>query len=262
MCIRDSPNAFGYLLMYGVENLIGSTANDSLTGSSDANTLTGAGGNDTLSGLDGNDTLLGGAGDDSLTGGLGDDILNGGIGFDRAIYSGSANATVNLAVTIAQNTGYGMDTLLSIENLTTDAGNDRLTGNSIANQLDGGAGNDMLIGGLGNDTLTGGAGQDAFVFHTAIGAANIDTITDFNVVDDTIRLENAIFTGLAAGTLDPAAFVANLTGLATTADQHVIYETDTGNLFYDSNGSAAGGSVLFAVLAPGLALTNADFLVY
>jgi hypothetical protein len=41
----------------------------------------------------------------------------------------------------------------------------------------------------------------------------------------------------------------------------VIYETDTGKLFYDSNGSAAGGSVHIATLGPNLGLTRADFFV-
>ena len=41
----------------------------------------------------------------------------------------------------------------------------------------------------------------------------------------------------------------------------IIYETDTGKLFFDANGSAAGGKTQFATLDPGLALTNADFVV-
>lgn len=38
-----------------------------------------------------------------------------------------------------------------------------------------------------------------------------------------------------------------------------IYESDTGELYYDSNRSAAGGSVVIAVLNPNLLLTNLDF---
>ncbi|MBW8300553.1 MAG: hypothetical protein K0M60_13200 [Hydrogenophaga sp.] len=40
-----------------------------------------------------------------------------------------------------------------------------------------------------------------------------------------------------------------------------IYESDTGELYYDSNRSAAGGSVAIAVLNPNLLLTNLDFTV-
>jgi hypothetical protein len=45
------------------------------------------------------------------------------------------------------------------------------------------------------------------------------------------------------------------------ADDRIIYETDIGRLWYDSNGNAAGGNYLFADLASSLALTNADFFI-
>ena len=53
----------------------------------------------------------------------------------------------------------------------------------------------------------------------------------------------------------------NTTGLAQDASDRLIYESDTGELYYDSNGNAAGGSVLIAVLNPNLLLTNLDFTV-
>jgi Ca2+-binding RTX toxin-like protein len=89
---------------------------------------------------------------------------------------------------------------------------------------------DESVGGLGNDTLTGGAGLDSFFFTTALNAAtNGDTITDFNVTDDTIRIDNAIFTAfnaVAASTmLASAAFKANATGTATEGDDRIVYNT-------------------------------------
>ncbi|PZV36654.1 hypothetical protein B5V02_20865 [Mesorhizobium kowhaii] len=63
------------------------------------------------------------------------------------------------------------------------------------------------------------------------------------------------------GTLTADQFVKNTTGLAGDGTDHIIYETDTGWLYYDSNGNAAGGSTHFATLAANLALTNADFVV-
>ncbi|MGO4839437.1 calcium-binding protein, partial [Rhizobiaceae sp. 2RAB30] len=112
--------------------------------------------------------------------------------------------------------------------------------------------------------LTGGAGSDNFVFNTGLNAAtNVDRIVDFNVPQDTIRLDNAVMAGLGTtlGILSAAKFWKSTSGTAHDADDRIIYETDTGKLFYDSNGKAAGGSVHFATLAPNLALTNADFVV-
>jgi serralysin len=150
-----------------------------------------------------------------------------------------------------------------------------LTGNSIANTLFGNtganiiaglAGNDFLYGGAGNDRLTGGLNNDYFVFHTALDATtNVDAITDFSVLDDTIRLENAIFTGLGIATGVLAAGAFNFGAAATEADDRIVYNNSTGALIYDSNGSVAGGIVQqFANLSAGLqvqGISAADFVV-
>ncbi len=109
--------------------------------------------------------------------------------------------------------------------------------------------------------VTGGAGNDHFVFDTALNASNnVDTISDFNVANDTIRLENAIFTALTTtGTLAASAF--HIGAGAQAADDRIIYDNVTGDLFYDGNGNAAGGSIQFAHLSAGLNLTFQDFLV-
>lgn len=244
-----------------IENLTGSVNEDTLTGDAYANRLDGSDGNDILRGAGGNDALIGGAGDD---------LIDGGNGKDRVIFVGADAAVVNLNLTGAQNTGYGMDKLVSIEDVTTGSGDDLLTGNGQANAMNGGFGNDTIVGGGGNDTingdggddrLTGGAGQDVFVFDSELATGSFDRITDFNVADDTIQLENAIFTTLGAGSLAASAFVANASGQATHATDRIIYETDTGNLYYDADGNGFGAAVQFATLASGLALTAADFFV-
>lgn len=56
----------------GIENLTGSSRNDSLRGSQDANVLSGNGGDDRLYGRAGDDVLYGGSGDDRLVVGAGD----------------------------------------------------------------------------------------------------------------------------------------------------------------------------------------------
>jgi Ca2+-binding RTX toxin-like protein len=134
-------------------------------------------------------------------------------------------------------------------------------GDGLANELRGQGGDDMLAGGAGNDILLGGIGSDQFVFNTALNAAtNVDQITDFNVADDTIVLGSTIFTTIM-GTLTAAQFVANATGTAQDADDRIIYETDTGKLFYDSDGNLAGLAVQFGTLSADLNLTNQDFVI-
>lgn len=127
-----------------VENLIGSSFNDTLTGNTGANALDGG---------TGDDVLNGGGGNDVLNGSFGNDTLNGGDQIDAATYvDASAAVTVNLTITGAQNTGgAGTDTLAGIENLTGSSFNDTLTGNSGSNILDGGAGSDLMVGGTGDD---------------------------------------------------------------------------------------------------------------
>jgi len=126
-------------------------------------TLIGTGFDDQFTGNGADNGLIGNGGNDLLNGGAGNDDLNGGANVDTASYAGAAaGVTVSLGVAGAQDTiGAGTDTLVSIENLTGSALDDRLTGGINANVLTGGTGNDTLDGGAtGNDTLDGGAGND------------------------------------------------------------------------------------------------------
>jgi len=167
------------------------------------------------------------AGNDLLKGGYMADYLNGFAGNDR-IYGNNGN-----------------DIALG------DGGNDFIVGGAGNDSLNGGAGNDVLHGGAGTDTLAGGAGCDTFVFNTAINASgNVDRITDFNPALDTIHLDNAVMPGLGArlGVLSSTAFWASQSGIAHDGNDRIIYETDTGKLFYDGNGSAAGGAMQIATL--------------
>jgi Ca2+-binding RTX toxin-like protein len=255
-----------------IENLEGSAFNDTLDGNAGANILTGLGGIDVLRGAAGNDTLLGGDGDDKLGGGDGNDVLaggtgadylNGGLGADTTSYAGAAaGVIVNLAVP-AGNTGEAAgDTFTSIENLEGSGFSDRLTGDAAKNAISGLNGTDVIDGGAGSDALAGGAGKDFFVFTTVLGASNVDTIADFSAADDTIRLDNAIFSALGAtGALLSGYFRANTTGTAQDTDDHIIYETDTGKLFYDADANGAGAAIQFATLTGLPTITAADFQV-
>lgn len=136
---------------------------------------------------------------------------------------------------------------------------DHWAGGSLADTIKGGGGNDVLSGGQGHDTLTGGAGRDTFVFDTKPSAANADRITDFAPGTDTIALDHAVFTKLAAGHLAPGAFVAG--AKAHDGGDHVLYNPANGHLSYDPDGSGAQPAVLVATLAAHLHLTASDFIV-
>jgi Ca2+-binding RTX toxin-like protein len=194
-----------------------------------------------------------------LYAGTGDNVIDGGAGVDTVSYSlgvtGTTGVTMSLSVATAQATGgSGSDTLVGIENLI---------GTAYADNLAGSVGNNVLNGSAGNDVLTGGAGQDIFRFDTLPNATtNLDTITDFTVVDDSIQLENVIFSALTAtGTLAVGMFVSGAGAVAADANDFLIYNSSTGALYYDADGSGAGAAVQFATLSAGLAMTNADFLV-
>jgi Ca2+-binding RTX toxin-like protein len=229
--------------------------------------IDGGEGNDSLYGSTGNDLLIGGLGNDTLRGGQGADTLKGGLGNDLMIVNDTRDVLIELA-------GGGTDTVKSrvtmtlgdnLENLTlTDKGlingtgnalNNKLTGNDSANQLDGGDGADTLNGAKGNDTLTGGAGKDIFLFASAVNPdVNVDTITDFTRLIDKIRLDDDIFVGLGQVTgntvLSSAQFykAAGATG-PHDADDRIIYNTTTGDLYYDADGTGSGANpVRFAVL--------------
>ncbi|HYI63589.1 MAG TPA: hypothetical protein VEW71_01750 [Allosphingosinicella sp.] len=49
---------------------------------------------------------------------------------------------------------------------------------------------------------------------------------------------------------------------AADADDCIIYDPATGNLFYDRDGTGDEVQILFAILDPGLAVTASDFVVF
>lgn len=236
--------------------LYGGTGNDEMWGVGGADKLYGEDGDDDLYGYVGNDFLSGGNGDDYLCGGLGNDTLNGGTGYDVCSYYDAVSAVIiSLNKTTAQATGgAGIDTLVGIEDIIGSKFNDTLIGNS---------GSNFLFGRAGNDIMTGGLGADFFYFDSALNAtANKDYITDFNAAADTIRLDKTIFTKLTTlGALATSSFRASTTGLAADANDYILYNTISGALFYDINGSASGGSVQFATLAYKPTISAADFVV-
>ena len=61
------------------------------------------------------------------------------------------------------------------------------------------------------------------------------------------------------GTLNSNAFFAGTA--AHDADDRIIYDQASGNLYYDADGNGAGAALLFATLQGAPALTAGDFTV-
>ena len=76
---------------------------------------------------------------------------------------------------------------------------------------------------------------------------------------DRLYLDDAVFAELSPGALAPGAFHTG--AAAADADDRIVYDADTGALYYDADGSGAGLAVQFATLHEGLALSASDFQV-
>jgi Ca2+-binding RTX toxin-like protein len=139
-------------------------------------------------------------------------------------------------------------------------GGEVVSGTRTSDRLVGTIGDDTLAGALGNDVLTGGAGKDIFKFNTKPGKWNVDKITDFRTVDDSIHLENSIFKALGkkTGTLKKAAFWIG--AKAHDTSDRIVYDKKKGALYYDEDGSGFKAAVKFATINK-VALTEKDFFI-
>jgi serralysin len=195
--------------------------------------------------------------------------LTGRGGDDTYIVYGAAGVIVEIAGEGHDRLASGVDFVftagvsveyLNTTSLTATSAID-LTGNEIGQWVRGNDGANVLDGGGGIDTLFGMGGTDVFRFSTALGAGNVDRIDDFSVTDDQIHLDDAIFTALSVGGLDASAFKDIALG-ARDADDRILYNSDTGSLFYDADGSGGAFTpIKFATVSPGLSLSAADFVV-
>ena len=134
-----------------------------------------------------------------------------------------------------------------------------MTGNEFAQTIQGNAGANIINGGGGADILTGNGGKDVFVFNSALTAGNVARITDFNVAQDKIQLDHTIFTGLQLGALPAGDF--HIGRAAHDSTDHIIYNSSTGALSFDPDGTGSAHQVQFATLAPHLSLTASSFVV-
>jgi Ca2+-binding RTX toxin-like protein len=265
----------------GGDTLVGGDGNDTLVGWVDGTFWEGDFDDfdDHLNGGLGNDTYYVDRSTDVLTdaGGI-DTVLvvhdwTLGPGFENLFFRGDAGW---------RGTGNGLDNIIEGDDgviIEGRGGNDSLTGSNSANVLGGDgndtirgaddarligeAGNDRLIsfdthieeddvtmdGGLGNDTLVGSEAFDDFVFRH-MGAGNADRIVGFDTMDDGLKFDLRGFTALG-----PAGFFAEdderflaAPGAQSgrEADDRLIYDTCTGKLYYDADGSGDGAARIVA----------------
>ena len=264
-------------LAANVENLTftnGST--HSGTGNALANVMTGGSGSDTLNGGADADTLIGGLGNDTYV------VDNAGDVTTEAAGAGTDAVSAGLSWTLSANienltltgtaaiggTGNSLDNSLT-GNTGANAlagldGNDTLSGGLGNDTLLGGIGTDRLTGGNGNDTLNGGAGADTFVFETAANAStNFDTVQDFVSGTDKLAFSRAVFNGFAAvGAMSTDAFWSGAgVNAAHDSTDRLIYNTTTGVLWYDRDGTGSSAAVQVATLTGTPTLVFSDFQI-
>ncbi|MGQ3279573.1 MAG: calcium-binding protein, partial [Shinella sp.] len=233
-----------------IENLNGSSYNDTLTGNAVNNVLNGGAGADKMAGGAGNDTYVVDNAGDVVTEGsnAGTDAVRSSISHtlatnvERLLLTGTAaiNGTGNSAA----------------NNLTGNVGNNVLKGGSGNDMLSGGAGNDTLEGQSGSDTLTGGAGVDKFVFRQSqVKTAGADHITDFTSSDV------LVFDVSSGPTGSLAASAFRLGTAALDSNDRFIFDTKADALYYDSDGNGAATKILVAHFDNGYNLSASDFLL-
>jgi Ca2+-binding RTX toxin-like protein len=235
-------------------------------------TINGTAGNDTLSGTSANDTINGLGGNDTILAGgnTGADFIDGGAGSDSIEFRERATSGITvdfdtgdfIAGDIAGG-GTGTIRFVNIERVVAGNFDDLLNGNAANQTLAGQAGADTLSGGGGVDTLWGGSGADTFVFRDT-GTANADRVNDWTSGSDKLLLDASAMSALGADgsfAAGDARFWSSASGTAHDADDRILFNTSTGQIFYDADGNGAGAAQLVATLQTGATLVATDIAV-
>ncbi len=229
----------------GVDNIAGSSANDTIYGGTGNDVIVANGGNDTVYGDEGNDNITATSGNNVIFGGLGADTITLGTGFD-AVNAGDGDDRIiagsNLDGLDMVNGGAGFDTLV-VGGVSSDvflqsvSGVEQLEFTSVLNTtnyklllapskgvthfVSTGANNDTFDAtaggfttgltfnmGTGDESLKGGAGNDVFVFANG-GLTGNDSI-DGGEGSNSLHLDNS-----AAAISGAALSLNNLSNVAT-----------------------------------------------
>jgi Ca2+-binding RTX toxin-like protein len=151
------------------DKLSGGPGGDSIIGELGDDLLIGGPGTDDLCGARGADRSRGGPGRDRFTCPFGDDVFAGGGGLDTVDFFLGPPAAVDLRSRHRQQTGWGNQRYIRVENLDGSPEADHFIGNAAPNFFwladhndvaNGGPGPDRIIGGPGADDLAGGGDDD------------------------------------------------------------------------------------------------------
>ncbi len=102
--------------------------------------------------------------------------------------------------------------------------------------------------------------DDVREIFTVLTKKPVTIIDDFDTRVDLIQLEDRVFKNLLGnGPLKKKSFTANGDGEATKAVAQIIYDTDSGRLLYDRDGTGNKNAVHFATLEGSPNLSRFDF---
>lgn len=232
----DAHNAFwlqsGDDVAYGGlgnDYINGQDGNDKVYSQEGNDDVEGGDGNDTLYGEEGDDVLQGGEGVDKLIGGIGDDHMDGGVGYDYIYYTEFTDGVVidfNAGTAVGVSTGN--DTFTNIERAFGTRGDDVITGDGNANYLFDEEGDDMVYGGAGNDRFYGYEGDDYYD-----GGSGSDYLYFSSMTDEvTINLQAGTAVGAVTGN---DTFVNIEHALGSKGDDTII-GSDEANYLYGYHG--------------------------
>jgi len=248
-------SSVSWTLAEHLENLLltGTTAING-NGNSGSNTITGNDYDNTLNGMGGADNLIGDRGDDTYIVDSEDDII-------RELVSFSDIDSVQSSVSWILG--------INLENLTL-AGSSAIngTGNTRENIIIGNSANNTIDGGNGGtDRLTGFAGADVFRFSTRPSSfrnTTADHIIDFSSTEgDKIQISKSAFGITASTTTLSVVNGANALTTALGGSSMFVYETSSGELHWNQNGTARGdgsGGIL-DVLENKASITSGDLVL-
>jgi Ca2+-binding RTX toxin-like protein len=139
-------------------------------------------------------------------------------------------------------------------------GGNSLLGRDGVDKIHGGAGNDTLVGGRGADNLDGSSGSDKYRYYNLDEAG--DTIQSFSSIDAFVFEGSAFGLGSYAGTLKSSSFCSGTGHSAKDTSDRFIYCTTDDELWFDSNGSAAGGNIVkIADIVADASVTYLDIII-